>query len=112
PHAEEYLRKAVVLTGSDESRSNYQIRRAYVTLGRIFAASGQAQESELFLGKARDLQKKTMELTQQQISSVIAEGGGTLAAVVPLDSSRESVVVTPLSDNIDHIACVDVATLT
>lgn len=111
-HAEEYLRKAVVLTGSDESRSNYQIRRAYVTLGRILAASGQAQESELFLGKARDLQKKTMELTQQQISSVIAEGGGTMGAVVPLDSSRESEVAPPLPAYIDPFARVDAVAFT
>lgn len=111
-HAEEYLRKAVQLTGSDESRSNFQIRRAYVTLGRILAASGRAPESELFLGKARDLQKKSMELTQQQISSVISEGGGTMAAVVPLDSSRESEVAPPLPANIDPFARMDAAPLT
>ena len=43
--AEEMLRKAVILTGQDESRSNYQIRRAYVDLGRILANSGRAEES-------------------------------------------------------------------
>src|SRR5215475_1226002 len=32
--AEELLRKAVELTGSDERRNNYQIRRAYYVLGR------------------------------------------------------------------------------
>jgi tetratricopeptide (TPR) repeat protein len=109
-HAEQYLRKAVQLTGADESRSNYQIRRAYVTLGRILSASGRAEESEVFLGKARNLQKKTMELTQQQISSVITEGGGTMAAVVPLDTSRESEIAPPLPANIDPFARMDAAT--
>jgi tetratricopeptide (TPR) repeat protein len=109
-HAEEYLRKAVKLTGTEESRSNYQIRRAYVTLGRILSASGRAEESEMFLGKARNLQKKTMELTQQQISSVITEGGGTMAAVVPLDTSRESEIAPPLPANIDPFARMDATT--
>src|SRR6202042_1333487 len=60
--AETMLRQAVTLTGSDEARSNFQIRRAYVDLGRILANSGRAEESETFLTKARDLQNKTMEL--------------------------------------------------
>ena len=110
-HAEEYLRKAVQFTGADEARSNYQIRRAYVTLGRILAAAGKAQESEMFLSKARDLQKKSMQLTQQQISAVITEGGGTMGAVVPLDSSRESEVAPLLPANMDPFARVDVAAL-
>jgi len=109
-HAEEYFRKAIKLTGSDESRSNFQIRRAYVTLGRLLASSGRAQEGEVFLGKARDLQKKTMELAQQHISSVITEGGGTMAAVVPLDTSRESEAAPPLPTNIDPFARVDAST--
>ena len=36
------LRKAVTLTGTDESRSNYQIRRAYVDLGRILVDAAHA----------------------------------------------------------------------
>jgi tetratricopeptide (TPR) repeat protein len=87
--AEEYFRKAVVLTGSDESRSNYQIRRAYVDLGRILLNSGRAEESEAFLAKARDLQKKTMELTQQGVASEMAEAGGTMAALMPLQPQND-----------------------
>ena len=74
-HAEEYLRKAVVLTGQDEARSNYQIRRAYVDLGRILVNSGRTEESETFLTKARDLQNKTMELTQQNVASAMNNAG-------------------------------------
>jgi len=91
-NAEVYFRKAVEQTGKDESRSNYQIRRAYVSLGRILSNSGRTEEGEQFAAKARELQKKSMELTQQEISAVITEGGGTMGAVVPLkpDEAVES----------------------
>jgi len=105
--AEECLRKAVILTGSDESRSNYQIRRAYVDLGRILANSGRTEESEVFLTKARELQKKTMELTQQHIAATVAEGGGTMAAVVPLESQKDLEAAEFLPANSDPFARID-----
>lgn len=110
--AEEFLRKAVKLTGSDESRSNYQIRRAYVDLGRILTNSGRAEESEVFLTKARELQKKSMELTQQQISSEIAEQGGTMAATVPIRIEKETEAAMLLPPNTDPFARADVSNLT
>ncbi|WP_158785500.1 tetratricopeptide repeat protein [Granulicella sp. L46] len=83
--AEPLLRKAVELTGADESRSNYQIRRAYVDLGRILSKSDRQQEADVFLAKARDLQVKTMEQSQQSIASIaLANGEGSAAAVMPL----------------------------
>ena len=89
--AETMLRKAVLLTGKDEARSNYQIRRAYVDLGRILSTSGRKEEAEVFLTKARDLQNKTMEQSQQRIASIAsANGAGTGAAVVPLNRQQES----------------------
>lgn len=110
-HAEEYLRKAVVLTGNDESRSNYQIRRAYVDLGRILNNTGRTKEGEEFLGKARELQKKTMELTQQQISSIITEGGGTMGAVVPLKPDKDVEAAALRTVNADPFARVDASVL-
>jgi tetratricopeptide (TPR) repeat protein len=109
--AEECLRKAVILTGSDESRSNYQIRRAYVDLGRILANSGRPEESEIFLTKARDLQKKTMQLTQQNIAATIAEGGGTMAAVVPLQAQKALEAAVLLPANSDPFARIDASIL-
>lgn len=89
--AEIMLRKAVLLTGTDEARSNYQIRRAYVDLGRILSSSGRKAEAETFLAKARELQNKTMEESQQRIASIAqAGGGGMAAAVVPLSSQQEN----------------------
>ncbi len=88
--AEAMLRKAVILTGKDEARSNYQIRRAYVDLGRILSTSGRKDEAEVFLAKARELQNKTMEQSQQRIASIASAGGsGSGAAVVPLSHQQE-----------------------
>jgi tetratricopeptide (TPR) repeat protein len=105
--AEEDFRKAVVLTGSDEARSNYQIRRAYVDLGRILLNSGRAEESEVFLAKARDLQKKTMELTQQGVASSMAEAGGTMAALMPVQSQKDLESSASATENADPFAPVD-----
>jgi tetratricopeptide (TPR) repeat protein len=93
--AETMLRKAVELTGSDEARSNYQIRRAYVDLGRILTNSGRKDEAEAFLTKAHDLQNKTMAQSQQSIATIAAEGAlaggaGSAAAVVPLSRKQEN----------------------
>jgi len=104
------LRKAVDLTGADEARSNYQIRRAYVDLGRILQSSGRTQEAGVFMAKARDLQKKTMELTQQQISAVISEGGGTMGGVVDLKPTAE-VESAALRTGTDLFARVDPSAL-
>jgi tetratricopeptide (TPR) repeat protein len=110
-HAEEYFRKAVVLTGDDESRSNYQIRRAYVDLGRILVNSGRAEESEVFLAKARDLQKKTMELTQQHVASVMGQANGTMAAMVPLEAPKEVEAAVLLPGNTDPFARIDASVM-
>ena len=91
--AEAMLRKAVELTGKDEARSNYQIRRAYVDLGRILSSSDRKEESEVFLMKARDLQNKTMEQSQQSIAAMAqASGAGNSAAVMPLATAEASAV--------------------
>jgi tetratricopeptide (TPR) repeat protein len=105
--AEEMLRKAVVLTGNDEARSNYQIRRAYVDLGRILATSGRKDESEIYLTKARNLQNKTMEQSQQQVASIA--GSGSIAGVVPLSRQQESQSAPLPQTSADLLARVDPA---
>jgi len=111
--AEECFRKAVILTGSDEARSNYQIRRAYVDLGRILMNSGRTEESEVFLAKARELQKKTMELTQQNVASMMTESGGAMgAAVMPVQAQKdvEAAFLAP-STNADPFAHIDASVM-
>jgi tetratricopeptide (TPR) repeat protein len=110
-HAEDYFRKAVLLTGTDEARSNYQIRRAYVDLGRILVNSGRTEESEIYLAKARDLQKKTMELTQHDVANVMAESGGTMAAVVSFEPQRNVEAALLLPPNTDPFARVDASVI-
>lgn len=89
--AEVSLRKAVELTGNSEERSNYQIRRAYVDLGRILTSSGRKDEAEVFFAKARELQNKTMEQSQQSIATMASTGGtGSAAAVMPLIGQQEN----------------------
>jgi tetratricopeptide (TPR) repeat protein len=106
-HAEEMLRKAVELTGNDEARSNYQIRRAYVDLGRILATSGRKDESEIYLTKARNLQNKTMEQSQQQVASIA--GSGSIAGVVPLSRQQENQSAPLPQTSTDLVARVDPA---
>jgi tetratricopeptide (TPR) repeat protein len=110
--AEQMLRQAVELTGSDESRSNYQIRRAYVDLGRILTNSGRQEEAEVFLAKARELQNKTMEQSQQSIATIaLAGGAGAAAAVMPLNPQQEKAAAPILEDHADPFARIDPETL-
>jgi tetratricopeptide (TPR) repeat protein len=87
--AEEYFRKAILYTGTDEARSNYQIRRAYIDLGRILTASGRKDQGESFLEKARELQNKVLQTSQQGMASHYAEEGA--------DSSTSAAVIMPPS---------------
>ena len=110
--AEGMLRRAVVLTGDDQARSNYQIRRAYVDLGRILTNSGRKEEAEAFFAKARELQNKTMEQSQQSIASIaLAGGAGSAAAVVPLTRQQEDASAPAIEDNTDPVASIDPATM-
>ena len=110
--AEPLLRKAVELTGSDEARANYQIRRAYVDLGRILANSGREQESEAYFAKARNLQNRTMQDTQQKVTTmVLSEGAGSMAAMVPLDKRQESQAAPLVQGKAEAFAPVDESVL-
>ena len=110
--AELLLRKAVELTGADEARTNYQIRRAYVDLGRILANSGREQESDVYFAKARDLQNKVMGDTQQKVTSMaLSEGAGSMAAMVPLDKRQESQEAPLVSGGGDPFAQVDASVM-
>ncbi len=99
--AEVMMKKAIQLTGSDEERTNYQIRRAYVDLARIESQSGHSQEADMYAAKARELQNKIMQQTQQDVSKIMAAKGDMgAAAVVPLSRKQEDAVV-PAVQNAD-----------
>ena len=100
--AEEMLRKAVTLTGSDEARTNYQIRRAYVDLARILIKTGRREESDVFAAKARALENKVMVESQQNVSSMVLSGGaGAAAAVMPLNRKEEDQAAPATADSDD-----------
>lgn len=110
--AEQTFRKAVELAGSDEARSNYQIRRAYIDLGRILASSGRTQESEEYLAKARALQNKVLQQSQQNIAEMALAGGvGSAAAIVPLNPKSETEAAPLLTENTDPFARVDASVI-
>lgn len=113
--AEIMLRKAVELTGADESRTNYQIRRAYVDLARIYAREGNKAESDVFVAKARNLENKVMEDSQQRTTAMMmAEGGkvGNMAAVVPIqDPDKENHAASLESASVDAAARLDAAAI-
>lgn len=110
--AEETLRKAVELTGKDESRSNYQIRRAYVDLARILSASGRKDQAQTYSAKARELQNKTMAMTQQSVAQTAsAAGAGDSAAIVALTPETETEAAPLLPTNTDPFGPVDASAL-
>jgi tetratricopeptide (TPR) repeat protein len=88
--AETSFRKAIELTGSDDARSNYQIRRAYIDLGRILSTSGRKEEAEKYLDKARELQNRVLQTSQEHMASHYAEEGA--------DPSTSAAVIAPSID--------------
>lgn len=108
--AEQMFRKAIELTGNDEARSNFQIRRAYIDLGRILVGSGRREEGEKYLAKARDLQNKVFQHSQQNLATMALSGGaGAAAAIVPLNAKSEAEAAPLVATNVDPFARVDSA---
>ena len=70
--AKTYLTKAIDLTGADEARNNYQVRRAYFALGRILIAEGNRTEGDALLAKY----KRTEQQALSNSASAIAHAAG------------------------------------
>jgi tetratricopeptide (TPR) repeat protein len=112
PLAETYLRKCIALTGKDESRGNYQVRRAYVTLGRILTTSGRTAEAAPMLERAREFQKQSLAEAQQVVAGkAVDEGAVSPAAVVALLKTQEDQPVALSSAPVDPTQPLDVAAL-
>ncbi|MBS1841994.1 MAG: tetratricopeptide repeat protein [Acidobacteria bacterium] len=110
--AEKHLRKCIELTGKDEARGNYQVRRAYITLGRILSSSGRAAEAAPFLEKAREFQKRSLSEAQQIVAGKAAdEGSASTAAVVALLNKKEDQPIAPSSDSVDPYAAASAESL-
>jgi tetratricopeptide (TPR) repeat protein len=88
-NAKTALLKAVDLTGSDQARANYQIRRAYIALGRILVNGGDKQAGDAYLKKARELSDKSLAVSSSAIAAEMADGGtGTPPAVITTESLK------------------------
>jgi len=111
-HAESYLRKCIQLSAKDESRGNYQVRRAYVTLGRILTTSGRTAEAAPMLELAREYQQKSLAEAQQSIAGkAVDEGSVSPAAVVALLKTQEDQPVELPSEPVDPTQPLDEAAL-
>ena len=73
--AKEYLTKVVALTGNDESRNNYQIRRAYIALGRMEFMAGNQEAASRYIQHAKEMSNKALEGSAQSISATMSSGG-------------------------------------
>ena len=91
-NAEKYLRKAIELTGADEARNNYQVRRAYFTLGRILIRTGKRDEGTRLIQKSREMEAKLVVDARQQALSPreIASDSPALATDQTILVSNES----------------------
>jgi len=110
--SEKYLRKCIETTGKDESRGNYQIRRAYITLARILTSSGRTSEAAPFLEKAREYQKLSLAEAQQVVAGKASEqNSNSTAAVVALLKQQEDDPLTQTTEATDPTAPVSTAML-
>jgi tetratricopeptide (TPR) repeat protein len=93
--AEEYLREAIQQNGSDDSRSNYLIRKAYFALGRILSQSDRKEEARVYLQKARELEERVQ-------AESVANGptGG-------MGGSNEAYIATPDLKNAEDRTALD-----
>ncbi|HVO59325.1 MAG TPA: tetratricopeptide repeat protein [Terriglobales bacterium] len=57
---EEFLREAIELTGGNEARGDYQVRRAYYTLGRLLKEQGRNDEAAECMRHLRQIQTKLL----------------------------------------------------
>ncbi len=103
--AEQFLRKAIELTGKDEGRNNYQIRRAYFTLGRILITKGDKAEGTKYVERSKEIETKLVVAGRQQQALASSEAAGNSA---PADTSAPS---TPLPPVTNPAAPVDADTL-
>jgi tetratricopeptide (TPR) repeat protein len=106
--SEAYLRKCIEMTGKDESRGNYQVRRAYLTLGRILNTTGRVSEAAPYLSRAREFQNKSLAESQQAIADKASEEGSVSpAAVVALLNREEDQPVAFPSQPLDPALPLD-----
>ena len=87
--AEDHLQKAISLT-SDDSHGNYQIRRAYYTLGRLLTEQNRKDEAAGFVSRFREVQAKMLLEVQDTPGTM----GGGMAQMSPSASAFSALATT------------------
>jgi tetratricopeptide (TPR) repeat protein len=93
--AEQFLRKAIELTGKDEGRNNYQIRRADFTLGRILITKGDKAEGTKYVEQSKEIETKLVVAGRQQQALANSEAAGS---TTPADTSASSSPLPPVTN--------------
>lgn len=89
--AEKDFRRSIELTGADESRNNYQIRKAYFALGRLLVTSGRREEGLQLLEKYKAAQAAALAANG---SAIEAQSGGE-AGPAMLAPAQQEVTAAP-----------------
>ncbi len=92
--AEPALRRAIQLTGNDESRNNYQIRRAYFALGRTLIISGKQEEGTKYVVRSREMGATVMANDQQALATEQAAPGAELVQMSKARAETSSALQT------------------
>jgi tetratricopeptide (TPR) repeat protein len=108
--AEEQLRKAIALTGTEYSRSNYLVRKAYFALGRILTESGRREEARPYIKMAGDLQQRIRDQSHQEMAAYQSTGMGPESVAVPDEATKRETAPLELG-TIDPAAQLDATVL-
>ena len=96
PTAERDLRKCIELTGADEARNNYQVRRAYFALGRLLTSQGKREEGAALLAKYRVEEQAAVRAAGASIAASQDEHPGqTMSGTAPLAALQDLPITTP-----------------
>ncbi len=69
------LRRSIELTGKDEARNNYQVRKAYFALGRLLMADGEREEGSKLLARYSAAEQAAVAQSGEKIQ-VRSDTGG------------------------------------
>ena len=72
--AKSFLQKSIDLTGNDESRNNYQVRRAYFALGRLLISEGNRAEGEALLARYKAAEQAAVAESGKSIAQTERSG--------------------------------------
>ena len=86
--AKKYFLRAVELTGGNEAQNNYDIRRAYISLGRIEFMGGNKELAEKYAQKAKAMQAKAMANMAESLSEM-SSGMGPAPGIIPHEKLPE-----------------------